>query len=120
MDYKTMNYKTLEENIKTEKEALKLSNVTFRPSILIERCNNLMANFSEMYLETEENRKNLQSDIVHRSDMVLALFYSIWEQLQDAEKMLSECQSFTVESEQKSKPTDLQYAVSGNFIIKTA
>ena len=86
----------------------------------MERCDSLMATFSELYLDTKEARDDLKFEMEHRPEMVLALFNSIWTQMKDVNAMLLECQNYTVKQSSTSKPVDSQYAVSGNFIIKTA
>ena len=94
MEYRTSNYTELESQIKTKREAFKLSVVTFEPSVIIDRVDDLMRNFSELYLESKESLENLQNDIENRPGMVTSLFFSIWTHIQDVSKMLKECQDF--------------------------
>lgn len=94
MDYKTYNYQNLEDKIKTSAEADKLAVVTFEPSVIIDRVDDLMNTFSELYLDSEESYKSLKFDIEQRPNAVISLFYSIWVQVKDVVKMLNECQEF--------------------------
>ncbi len=94
MDYKTRNYKELKREIRTRNEALKLSNVIMEPSVVIDRCNDLMNLFAELYIESNESLETLRSDIKDRPSTVTSLFYSIWAQISDVAEMLKECQDF--------------------------
>ena len=98
MDYKTYNYQNLEDKIKTSAEADKLAVVTFEPSVIIDRVNDLMTTFSDLYLDSEESQKSLKFDIELRPNVVVSLFYSIWVQVKDVVRMLNECQEFKLPS----------------------
>ena len=98
MEYRTSNYTELESQIKTKREAFKLSVVTFEPSVIIDRVNDLMQNFSELYLESKESLEHLQNDIENRPGMVTSLFHSIWDQISDVAEMLAECQDFVTKT----------------------
>lgn len=94
MKYRTNNYTTLENQIKTREEAFNLSVVTCEPSTIIDNANDLMMLFSEMYLESKESLENLKNEIKNRPNMVISLFFSIWNQIRDVAQMLTECQDF--------------------------
>ena len=94
MDNKTYNYRELVDLVKTDKDAFMLAQCTYQPSVLMERCDELMTHFSDIYLDTEENRKNLADDLARRPSLVIALYYSIFDQLKDALAMLNECQEY--------------------------
>ena len=99
MEYRTNNYTTLENQIKTQKEAFNLSVVTFEPSVIIDNVNDLMMMFSELYLESKESQQKLKNEIENRPNMVTSIFFSIWNQIRDVAQMLTECQDF--------KPTEI-------------
>ncbi len=101
MEIKTINYNALEENIANQNEAFKLANVTFEPSVIIERVDGLLDLFLETYIDTEENRKNLSEDIIRRPNIVMALVYSIVHQTKDVVAMLQECQNHEVRKIEK-------------------
>ena len=94
MDYKTYNYSKLEEEIKTEHDATLISELTFEPIAIIERVSDLMSIFAELYLDTAQGHKRLAAELHCRPHIVTSLFFSIYEQIKDVEKMLNECQEF--------------------------
>ena len=99
MKIQTINYENLCENITTSDEAYKLANVVYEPSVIIERVTGLLALFAEKYLETVNDRRELAFDVENRPQIVSALFFSIYNQLKDAETMLIECQNYEVDNE---------------------
>ena len=91
MEYKSYNYTTLEEELKTHEDSIKVSEVTNHPRVLIERSNVLLWDFIEEYIH---NPQKLLLDIDLRKDVITAKIYSIYEQMCLAEKMIVECNDY--------------------------
>ena len=98
MEYKTYNYSTLEEEIKTKELSLAIADVTLNPSVLVERCEYLLWDFIEEYFHKQSS---LEYDIKYRWNILSAKIFSIHEQLAMASKMLEECQNYELPRKEK-------------------
>ena len=93
MIFRSRNYIELEAMNKEQLEAV--SNATHEPHRIVERCSYLLYDFVERYLSTKESRDKLISDVDIFPEIVDATLNSIIDHLDEAKKMLGECQGIT-------------------------
>lgn len=93
----TYNYETIADRITTSDMALSLSDVTYHPSVLVERCSDLLQFFIEEFIGTPDGRNKLADEMLYNPAFVTALLFSILDQLCEANTMLLECQNFKCE-----------------------
>ena len=90
MIYRTRNYIELEQLTPEQRKTIEY--VTHMPHTLIQRSSLLLYDFVDRYLIDEEARKKLISDLELFPETINALIGSVLDSIEEAEKMLAECQ----------------------------
>ena len=90
MIYRTRNYIELEQL--TPEQLKTVEYVTHLPYTLTQRSSILLYDFVDRYLVDEEAQKKLVSDIELFPETVKALIGSVIDSIDEAAKMLEECQ----------------------------
>lgn len=91
MNYRSYNYETLEGEITTKEEGLKVAEVISTPCSLVERCEILLGDFMQHYFF---NPKNLYFELENKKETVMAKIKTLHEMLQTASQMLCECKEY--------------------------
>ena len=90
MIYRTRNYIELEALSSEELRNVKYAN--HLPHELIERSSLLLYDFIDRYFIDEEAQKKLVSELWCFHEVIKAHLYSILDDIDEAKKMLAECQ----------------------------
>ena len=90
MIYRTRNYIELEQLTPEQRKPIEYA--THLPHTLIQRSSLLLYDFVDRYLIDEEAQKNLISHVELYPETVKAIIGSILDSIDEAAKMLEECQ----------------------------
>ena len=91
MEYKTYNYESLVEEIKTKEIADSVAEVISTPHRIVKRCLTLLWDFMEEYMYNPEKGVH---ELSHFHTNIISKIESIQEQLDMAYKMLDECMNY--------------------------